>query len=258
MGLKDDGEQSEEESDDDNDNDSEEEEKSLREYNKPTSSKSVIKNTASNKVFIDDSEESSEEEEDEEDEPDSNSISISNNNFSFDLYKEVAKEQGSKSKNKFIINNLITSLLDSSNLFYSPYSIFVALSICKAGSRKNTELQLKKVLSYKNLSNDEIHKANLELHNHLNSLSDQISLNIGNKIFQRNSFKINKEFIDLLKKFYNSDAQGLDFSNPAASAKVINDWVATQTNNKIQNLVPETVITDLTKLILVNAIYFKG
>jgi serpin B len=61
-----------------------------------------------------------------------------------------------------------------------------------------------------------------------------------------------------LKKFYKSDAQGLDFSNSAASAKVINDWVATQTNNKIQNLVPETVITDLTKLILVNAIYFKG
>ena len=154
--------------------------------------------------------------------------------------------------------NLITSLLDSSNVFYSPYSIFVALSMCQAGSRKNTELQLKKVLNFKNLSNDEIHKANFELHNHLNSLGDQISLNIANKIFQRNSYKIHKEFIDLLKKFYKSDAQGLDFSNPAASAKVINDWVATQTNNKIQNLVPETVITDLTKLILVNAIYFKG
>jgi serpin B len=130
--------------------------------------------------------------------------------------------------------------------------------MCQAGSRKNTELQLKKVLNFKNLSNDEIHKANLELHDHLNSLGDQISLNIANKIFQRNSYKIHKEFIDLLKKFYKSDAQGLDFSNSAASAKVINDWVATQTNNKIQNLVPETVITDLTKLILVNAIYFKG
>jgi serpin B len=130
--------------------------------------------------------------------------------------------------------------------------------MCQAGSRKNTELQLKKVLNFKNLSNDEIHKANLELHDHLNSLGDQISLNIANKIFQRNSYKIHKEFIDLLKLFYKSDAQGLDFSNSAASAKVINDWVATQTNNKIQNLVPETVITDLTKLILVNAIYFKG
>ena len=130
--------------------------------------------------------------------------------------------------------------------------------MCQAGARKNTELQLKKVLNYGSLSNDQIHQANSDLQNHLNNLGGEISLNIANKIFQRNSYKIHEEFIDLLKKFYNSDAQALDFSNREASSKVINDWVAAQTNGKIQNLVPESVITDLTKLILVNAIYFKG
>lgn len=132
------------------------------------------------------------------------------------------------------------------------------MSMCQAGARKNTESQLKKTLNYGNLSNNEIHKANLELHQHLNGLGGHVSLNVANKIFQRSSYKIHQEFIDLLKKFYNSDAQGLDFSNSSASAKVINDWVAAQTNGKIQNLVPESVINELTKLILVNAIYFKG
>ncbi len=87
LDLQDDSEKSEEESDDDNDDVSEGVEKSTREYIKPTSSKSRIKNTKSNEVFIDDSEESSEEEEeeDEEDESDSNSISINFNAFFFGL-----------------------------------------------------------------------------------------------------------------------------------------------------------------------------
>ena len=154
--------------------------------------------------------------------------------------------------------NQVHLFIDSRNIFYSPFSIAAALSMCLAGARDNTELQLKKVLNYGSLSNDQIHQANSDLQNHLNNLGGEISLNIANKIFQRNSYKIHEEFIDLLKKFYNSDAQALDFSNREASLKVINDWVAAQTNGKIQNLVPESVITDLTKLILVNAIYFKG
>ena len=132
------------------------------------------------------------------------------------------------------------------------------MSMCTAGARNNTEKQLKQVLKFGNVSNDAWLKSNLELQQHLQNLNANVALNVANKIYQRNSYEIKQEFLDLLRKFFKSDAQGLDFSKPSAAAKVINDWVAEQTKNKILNLVPESVITNLTQLILVNAIYFKG
>jgi serpin B len=144
------------------------------------------------------------------------------------------------------------------NVFYSPYSIVAAMSMCAAGAKNNTEKQLKQVLNYAHLSNDDVHNGNLLLQQHLNSLGDNVSLNVANKIFQRNTYNVRQEFLDLLKKFYNGDVQGLDFSKASESAKTINNWVEAQTNKKIQNLVPESAISELTQLILVNAIYFRG
>lgn len=144
------------------------------------------------------------------------------------------------------------------NVFFSPYSIVTAMSLCLAGARNNTEVQLKKLFNFTNLSNEQIHKMNQELHKDLKSLGGSVSLNIANKIYQSNSNKVKQEYLDILKTYYETTSQGLDFSNASASAKIINDWVSGQTNNKIQNLVPETSIDKLTKLILVNAVYFKG
>ena len=132
------------------------------------------------------------------------------------------------------------------------------MSLCLAGARNNTEAQLKKLFNFTNLSNEQIHKINLELYKDLKSLGGNVSLNIANKIYQSNSYKVKQEYLDILKTYYETTSQGLDFSNALASAKIINDWVSSQTNNKIQNLVPEASIDKLTKLILVNAIYFKG
>ena len=143
-------------------------------------------------------------------------------------------------------------------MFFSPYSIVAAMSMCLAGARNNTENQLKKLFNLTNSSNEEIHKMNLEVHKYLKGSDGNVSLNIANKIYQSNSYKVKKEFLDTLKTFYETTSEGLDFSNAVTSAKTINDWVSGQTNKKIQNLVPESAIDKLTKLILVNAIYFKG
>ena len=132
------------------------------------------------------------------------------------------------------------------------------MSMCTAGARKNTEKQLKQVLHYSNLSNDDVHNGNAALHQHLHGLGTHVSLNAANRIFQRLNYQVNKDYADLLSRFYSSGTQAVDFGNPSQASRTINDWVAGQTNNKIQNLVPETVITPLTQLILVNAIYFRG
>ena len=50
----------------------------------------------------------------------------------------------------------------------------------------------------------------------------------------------------------------MDFGDEAAARKAINDWVESKTNDKIKELITEGILDDLTKLVLVNAIYFKG
>ena len=104
------------------------------------------------------------------------------------------------------------------------------MSMCLAGARNNTENQLKKLFNLTNSSNEEIHKMNLEVHKYLKGSDGNVSLNIANKIYQSNSYKVKKEFLDTLKTFYETTSEGLDFSNAVTSAKTINDWVSGQTN----------------------------
>ena len=68
-----------------------------------------------------------------------------------------------------------------------------------------------------------------------------------------------QEYLDVTKKHYSAEAQTCDFANDAAGSRsVINKWVEAQTNEKIKDLIPDGFINELTRLILVNAIYFKG
>ena len=68
-----------------------------------------------------------------------------------------------------------------------------------------------------------------------------------------------QEYLDATKKHYLAEAMTLDFAGDAAGSKdTINKWVEQQTNNKIKDLIPDGFIDGLTRLILVNAIYFKG
>lgn len=167
-----------------------------------------------------------------------NSVSSSHNNFAFHLYEKIGRGK-------------------DENVFVSPYSIVSALSMCFAGARKNTEQQLKKVLHYLNLSNEDVHKGNALLMKKLGQLPG-VTLNVANKLYPNVGFKVEKDFIEILGKHYNSEIQQVDYTKAAEAAKTINDWVALQTKDKIKDLVPESVINDLVRLILVNAIYFKG
>ena len=132
------------------------------------------------------------------------------------------------------------------------------MSMCYAGAKNNTEAQLKQLLGYSSLQNEHIHNGNAELTDSIKRLGDSVAINVANKIFPKHGFNVKQSFVDLLRKFYNSDVQTVNYDNPRESAKIINDWVEAQTNSKIKNLVSENVINDLTRLILVNAIYFKG
>ncbi|CAF0726935.1 unnamed protein product [Brachionus calyciflorus] len=145
------------------------------------------------------------------------------------------------------------------NVFISPFSISTALAMCHAGAKTETAEQLKSLLSFSNLSNDEILSLNSSLISNVNSnLGENVTIKTANKIYPKQGYEVLSDYLNSVRKNFHADVQSLNFSDASGSAKVINDWVSSQTNDKIQDLISPSVLNDLTRLVLVNAIYFKG
>lgn len=162
------------------------------------------------------------------------------NQFSFKLFEKL-----SKNKNE--------------NFFISPFSITTCLNMVLAGANTETAEQLKKALNISDLSSEEIFDMNREYLTNLDkNLSEDVSLNVANKVFQQEKFELLDSYINNLKKHFRSTGQSVNFAESVKSAKIINDWVEEETMKKIKNLVSPDVLNDLTRLVLINAIYFKA
>lgn len=152
------------------------------------------------------------------------------------------------------------------NLFYSPYSISEALAMTYAGARGVTEQQMASALQFL-LAQDKLHSAfnnnDIQLAERgqgAQGANDQpFKLNVVNAIWGQSGFKFTQSFLDLLALNYGAGMRILDFKKEAEkSRQTINQWVADQTANKIKDLLPQGSITELTRLVLTNAIYFNA
>ena len=162
-----------------------------------------------------------------------------NTEFAVDLYMELCKSE-------------------PSNIFFSPVSISLALAMAYLGAREITATEMKQTLKLTALSDEDVHEAYKEMNQVLQGGSSY-TLRTANRIFASKSYTFLQDFLDATKKFYNAEAQVLDFAGDAeGSRKTINSWVEDQTASKIQNLLPEGSLDATTGLVLVNAIYFKG
>lgn len=131
--------------------------------------------------------------------------------------------------------------------------------MCQVGARNETAQQLKKLLSVDHLSDADFLALNNDYLTTVNSgLGQNVKINTANKIYPHNKFQINKEFTDLLSKHFQSEVELVNYGDAQASANTINTWVANKTGQKIKDLIDASVLNDLTRLVLVNAIYFKG
>lgn len=131
--------------------------------------------------------------------------------------------------------------------------------MCLTGARSETAQELKELLHLTNLRDEDILKMNNELIKNVNTgLGKHVIINTANKIYPNNNFQLEKKFVDAVKNHFHGEVEQVDFSDASASSKKINDWVLVKTNNKIKDLIPASSINNLTRLILVNAIYFKG
>ncbi|MBA7483931.1 hypothetical protein ES707_19448 [subsurface metagenome] len=155
----------------------------------------------------------------------------------------------------------------SGNLFYSPYSISLALAMTYAGARGETAQQMADTLYFILSQEDCLHPA-------FNSLDIELSqrgegakgkdgegfrLNIVNAIWGQDGYQFLSEFLDVLAENYGAGLRLLDFANePEESRITINNWVSDQTEGKIEDLIPQDAIDTLTRLVLTNAIYFNA
>jgi serpin B len=170
-----------------------------------------------------------------------------NSAFALDLYQMLAKE-------------------GEENLFFSPYSISLALAMCYAGARGETEQQMAEVLHFA-LSQSQLHPAfnqlDLELGqrgaNAQGKDGQGFRLNIVNATWAQDGYPFTIEYLDILAENYGAGLRTLDFSkDPEAARKTINGWVSDQTEERIKDLIPQGVINAVTRLVLTNAIYFNA
>jgi serpin B len=81
---------------------------------------------------------------------------------------------------------------------------------------------------------------------------------VANALWVQQDIEFEKDFLDTLSENYNAGLKLVDFSNSEEARQAINLWIAAQTNDKIKDLIPEGVLDELTRLVIANAVYFKG
>ena len=173
-------------------------------------------------------------------------LTFGNTGFAIDLYQAIRGADG--------------------NLFYSPYSISLALAMTYAGARGSTAEQMAETLHF-SLPPDQLHPAfnglDLQLSQRGETAAGKDSqgfrLNVVNAIWGQQGYGFLEEFLDLLAQNYGAGLRLLDFVNATEESRVtINDWVSDQTEEKIKDLIPEGLIDAATRLVLTNAIYFNA
>ena len=174
-----------------------------------------------------------------------------NNDFAFDLYRALSNGE--------------------SNLFYSPFSISQALVMTFAGARGETERQMADTLQYR-LPQSSLHPAFNSLDRALASRGKDprgtpkegeaiqyFRLNIANAVWGQHGFGFLPDFLDVLAENYGAGMRTMDFAGaPDESRARINDWVAEETGDKVNNLLSPGTIDPTTRLVLTNAIYFNA
>ena len=159
------------------------------------------------------------------------------NNFSLELY-----------------TRLCTGNYD--NVFFSPYSIFVALAMTYEGANGTTAQEMRDVLKFQQ-NNDTIQCSFGKIYNLLNINAEYI-LKTANALWTQDNYPFLLDYLHFIENYYMGKATGVDFNDADQTAQLISQWVEENTGGKIKDLIKSDDIHPLTRLILTNAIYFEG
>lgn len=165
-----------------------------------------------------------------------------------------------KNNNVFALELFSKLAYGKENVFFSPLSISTAMAMTYAGANGNTKREIGKVLHFDTNQNT-VNKNFSVLLKYLNSINTENSVSIysANSIWSQSGYFFKKEYISNLQKYFFAAIQTLDFKKgPENSRLTINKWVESKTFNKITELLKPNILNDLTRLVLINAIYFYG
>ena len=165
-------------------------------------------------------------------------VANANNKFAFDLYSKLDESE-------------------SENLFYSPYSISAALAMTYEGAKGQTADEMKSVFHF---PESNILRPNFAaIYNDINEGVKDYELRTGNALWVQQDFPFLSDYTSRIEKYYGGKAANVDFvKETEKSRQTINSFIAEQTNNKIKDLIPSGLLNAMTRLVLTNAIYFKG
>ena len=161
-----------------------------------------------------------------------------------------------RASNRFAFDILAESNRAGDNLFLSPLSASMALGMTMNGAAGETWNQMRAVLGFGSLAEEEINASYESLLELLVGLDPDVETVIGNSVWTRQGFPVLSDFLDTVRESFDAEVAELDFASPSASGR-INAWVRAATNGRIENIVPD-VIPDIVVMYLINAIYFKG
>lgn len=165
-------------------------------------------------------------------------LANNNNDFAFDMFSKLQTSE-------------------SGNIFFSPYSISEALVMTYAGAKGDTKTQMASVLNF-NADDTALHNSFNALDLHLNHTEDNYKFSVANSLWAQKDYKFLDSYLDTIKVNYGADVSLLNFAESEKSRGIINSWVEDKTHQKIKNLIPQGVLSHNTKLVLTNAVYFKG
>jgi serpin B len=161
-----------------------------------------------------------------------------NNQFAFDLYSELVNEE-------------------DDNIFFSPYSISSAFAMTFEGADGQTADEIETVFHFPEYS---ILRPNFAaIYNNINREIRDYELRTGNALWVQKDYPFLEDYMSTVEKYYGGKAANLDFvEETEQSRQTINNFIEEQTNYKIEDLIPPGVLDTATRLVLTNAIYFKG
>merc|ERR1719244_1751821 len=141
------------------------------------------------------------------------------------------------------------------NLVFSPFSISTVMAMLSAGAKGETLHQINKGLFFPPSPT-----LQAEYKNIIPAIrsTEDFTIEIANKVFVKKNFSILRKFQEILRNSFHSNIQSMDFEDSETAADTINDWVEDRTRNKIKDLIQPDMISGDTRMVLVNAIYFKS
>ncbi len=148
----------------------------------------------------------------------------------------------------------------SGNIFLSPYSISTALAMTYAGAKETTREQMAKTLRF-SLEPKDLDPAFGFLQSTLSKAQKggDVSLSLANSLWPQKGYNLIPKYLKLSKKYYGVSITSLDYQDqPEEARKTINNWVKEKTHDKIRDIIPPNSLNTATKLVLANAICFKG